>query len=456
MDLFKPQAATPKRDIFSVSRLNREVRGLLEANFPLIWLEGEISNFSVPSSGHWYFSLKDNKAQVRCAMFRNRNQRLRLRPKNGEKVLLRARISVYEPRGEYQLLAEHIEPAGQGDLQRRFEELKAKLKNEGLFDPVNKAQLPDLSLGGLKRIAVITSPSSAAVQDVISVLGRRYPLSEVVVYPVLVQGELAPREISQALQLANQRSDADIILLVRGGGSIEDLWAFNEEVVARAIADSQIPVICGVGHETDFSIADFVADRRAPTPSVAAEMVTPDQHELLTHARSLEANLHNEIAARIEGACKQLKHAQHRLQLQHPKQRLEQQAQRLDELSTRLQRSSLHRLCAFEQRFAQQQQALLRLSPERQLANKQQRLDNNQQRLQQAIAQQLNNKRQTLALASRALNVISPLQTLERGYAIALHAQSGIAIKSPSDTQQGDRLNIKLAEGQVSAIVESC
>lgn len=454
MDLFDQQPAVPKRDVFSVTRLNREVRGLLEGNFPLIWLEGEISNFSAPSSGHWYFSLKDSKAQVRCAMFRTRNQRVRLRPKNGEKVLVRARISVYEPRGEYQLLAEHIEPAGQGDLQRRFEELKAKLQNEGLFDPANKAELPDLSLGGLKRIAVITSPSSAAVQDVISVLGRRYPLSDVVVYPVLVQGDLAPRDISQALQQANKRNDADIILLVRGGGSIEDLWAFNEEIVARAIAVSQIPVISGVGHETDFTIADFVADRRAPTPSVAAEMVTPDQHELLTHARSLEANLHNEISTRIENASKQLKHIQHRLQLQHPKQQLEQQAQSLDELSMRLHRSTRHRLSALQQRFTQQQQALLRLSPELQLANKQQHLNNAQQRLQQAIHKQLNNKRQQLALVSRELNVISPLQTLERGYAIALHADSGIAIKSPSDTQQGDRLNIKLAQGQVSAIVE--
>ena len=454
MDLFGTPPTAHKRDIFSVTRLNREVRGLLEGSFPLIWLEGEISNFSAPGSGHWYFSLKDSKAQVRCAMFRNRNRCVQLRPKNGDKVLVRARISVYEPRGEYQLLAEHIEAAGQGDLQRRFEELKAQLNNEGLFDPASKHGLPDLSLGGIKRIAVITSPTSAAIQDVISVLGRRYPLSEVVIYPVLVQGDLAPREISQALKLANRRQDADIILLVRGGGSLEDLWAFNEEAVARAISDSQIPIISGVGHETDFTIADFVADRRAPTPSVAAEMVTPDQHELLTHVRSLEANLHNEIDSRIDAAAQHLTYIQRRLQLQHPKQRLEQQAQSLDELAMRLQRSTRHRLSALQQGFTRQQQALLRQSPDMQLANKQQQLRNSQQRLQQAMQKHLSNKRQKLALTSRELNVINPLQTLERGYAVALHADSGVAIKTPSDVKQGDRLNIKLAEGQVSAIVE--
>ena len=293
------------------------------------------------------------------------------------------------------------------------------------------------------------------MRDVLSVLQRRYPLSEALIFPVLVQGEQAAADIAHTLKVANQRADCDIILLVRGGGSLEDLWAFNEEVVARAIANSAIPVISGVGHETDFTIADFVADRRAPTPSVAAEMITPDQKELLSQIQSMEINMRDEIESRIEEAQNTLKHLQRRLQLQHPRQHLQQQSQRLDELQLRLQRSTQFSLSAFQHRFSRSQQALLRQRPDIQLANKKQTLINTQRRLEQAINNKLTSRHQQLALASRGLNAVSPLKTLERGYAIALHGETGKAIKSPQDVKQGDKLNIKLSEGQINAVVDS-
>ena len=255
----------PERTVYSVSELNQTIRGLLESEFPLIWVEGEISNLAQPSSGHMYFSLKDESAQVRCAMFRGRNQFLRFTPENGQKVVIRARVSLYEARGEFQLIAEHMEDAGAGALQRAFEELKARLAAEGLFDESLKQDIPELPT----RIGVITSPTGAAIRDVLSVLQRRFPAIPVLVYPVPVQGDGAAEKIVATLQLASKRKDCDVLLLVRGGGSLEDLWSFNEEIVARAIVASEIPVVCGVGHEVDFTIADFAADVRAPTPSAA-------------------------------------------------------------------------------------------------------------------------------------------------------------------------------------------
>lgn len=450
MDLFDPPQASPSRDVFSVSRLNREVRALLEGNFPLIWLEGEVSNFSRPASGHWYFSLKDDKAQVRCAMFRSRNIRLRQQPKNGDKVLIRARISVYEPRGEYQLLAEHIEPAGEGELQRRFEALKAQLQAEGLFDPALKQDLPAFP----HRIGIITSPSGAAIRDVLSVLRRRYPMGEALIYPVQVQGAPAPADIASTIRLADQRGDCDVLLLVRGGGSLEDLWAFNEEAVARAIAACATPLISGVGHETDFTIADFVADRRAPTPSVAAEMIAPDSAELLKQCQSLHNRLRDEIRYQLENHSKRAGHVLHRLQLQHPRRQLQQQSQRLDELSLRLQRATRVHSTHADTRLRQLQLRLMQNRPELLLERNQTRLVTLQQRLQRAANDQLNQQRQRLALASRSLNNVSPLQTLERGYAIALRASDGKAIKAPEEVNSGDKLNIRLARGQVITTVD--
>jgi len=266
---------TPDRDVYTVSRLNQTARQLLEQGLPRIWLEGELSNLSRPSSGHLYFTLKDSRAQIRGAMFRNRNQLLRFRPQEGMQMLVRCRISLYEPRGDYQLIAESMEEAGDGALQRAFEELKRKLDLEGLLRAEHKQPLPLLP----RRIGVVTSPSGAAIRDVLSVLKRRFPAIPVMVYPVPVQGKEAGREIAAMLHRAGERRECDVLILTRGGGSLEDLWAFNEEVVARAIHDCPVPVISAVGHEVDFTIADFVADQRAPTPSAAAELASPDQYE---------------------------------------------------------------------------------------------------------------------------------------------------------------------------------
>src|SRR5271168_2194274 len=280
-------SARPDRDIYSVSRLNREVRVLLERGFGGLWLEAEISNFARPSSGHWYFSLKDAAAQVRCCMFRQRNMLCGFAPLDGQKILVRARIGLYEPRGEYQLIIDHMEDAGLGALKRRFEELAAKLAAEGLFAPERKRPLPKLP----RRIGVITSPSGAAIHDILHVLARRLAAIPVLLYPVAVQGAAAAAEIVAALNLAGRRAECDVLILARGGGSLEDLWAFNDEALARAIAACPIPVVSGVGHEVDTTIADFAADVRAPTPSAAAEMVVPDGEEWLRNIRTLGLRL---------------------------------------------------------------------------------------------------------------------------------------------------------------------
>jgi len=279
-----PEQNSPSRDIYSITRLNREVRAVLEGSFPAIWVQGEISNLAQPSSGHMYFSLKDRSAQVRCAMFRGRNRLLKFVPENGMEVLARAVVSLYEGRGEFQLLIEELEPAGEGALQKAVADLKQRLFEEGLFNEEHKQSLPAYP----KTIGVVTSPTGAAIRDILTVLKRRYPAAAVIVYPVPVQGEGAAGIITKALETADRRAEADVLILARGGGSLEDLWSFNEEIVARAVYNLATPIVCGVGHEIDFTIADFVADKRAPTPSAAAEMVSPDQRELLSYIKLRE------------------------------------------------------------------------------------------------------------------------------------------------------------------------
>ena len=304
----------PEKKIFTISELNKGVRSILEKSFPMIWVEGEISNLACPASGHIYFSLKDSKAQVSCAMFKGRKQLLRFSPENGMKVLMRTRVSLYEPRGNFQLIAEHMEAAGDGALLRAFEELKARLAQEGLFDEHIKQAIPELP----KRIGVITSATGAAVRDVLSVLQRRFPAIPVLLYPVPVQGNQAAPAIVNTLKLANQRKDCDVLLLVRGGGSLEDLWAFNEEVVARAIQQSDIPLVSGIGHEVDYTIADFVADQRAATPSAAAELVSPDQETYLGQFIYFEQRLSQLILEKIKQQKQQLGWLKSRLNMQHP------------------------------------------------------------------------------------------------------------------------------------------
>src|ERR1700690_3977565 len=328
-------AARPDRDVYSVSRLNREVRVLLEGGFGSLWLEAEMSNLARPSSGHWYFSLKDATAQVRCCMFRQRNMLSAFAARDGQKVLVRARIGLYEPRGEYQLVIDHMEDSGLGALKRQFEELSAKLAAEGLCAAERKRPLPMIP----KRIGVITSPTGAAIRDILHVLARRFAAVPVLIYPVSVQGAAAAAEIVAAVRFAGRHAACDVLILARGGGSLEDLWAFNDETLARAIVASPIPVISGVGHEIDFTIADFAADVRAPTPSAAAEIAVPDGEEWLASLSRLALRLRRGLLRRLEAQRERLRWLIGRAALVSPSARLSQQTQRLDDLEQRMSRA---------------------------------------------------------------------------------------------------------------------
>ncbi len=394
-----PEAADGK-DIFSVSRLNREARELLEGGFPMIWVEGELSNLARPASGHLYFSLKDATAQVRCALFRNRNHALRFRPADGMQVLARARVSLYEARGDYQLIVEHVEEAGDGALRRAFEQLKQRLAAEGLFDSERKRELPALP----RRIGVVTSPTGAAIRDVLTILKRRFPAIPVRVYPVPVQGKAAAPEIARMIALASKRQECDVLILCRGGGSLEDLWAFNEEIVARALADCAIPVVTGIGHEIDITIADFVADLRAPTPSGAAEHVSPDGTEWLRRFGQLGAQICGRMREDLARRHERLTWLARRLQQQHPGQRLRQRAQRLDELELRLARA-------------------LRAGIER--------------------------RRMRYETLARTLDAVSPLATLGRGYAIVQRRADGAILRDAAGVSPGDEIQARLAKGRL-------
>jgi len=439
----------PRRNIFTVSKLNSNVRRLLEAELNLVWIEGELSNLAQPASGHIYFSLKDAKAQVSCAMFKGRKQLLRFKPENGQKVLVRAKVSLYEPRGNFQLIAEHMEEAGDGALQRAFEELKAKLASEGLFDEELKRPVPELP----ERIGVITSATGAAIRDVLSVLKRRFPAIPILVYPVPVQGDQAAPEIAQALQLASERQDCDVILLVRGGGSLEDLWAFNEEIVARAIVACNIPIISGVGHEVDFTIADFAADVRAPTPSAAAELISPDQDVYLQSFNWYQQRLQQLILNKIERHNEQLGWLQKRLNQQHPVNYLQQQAQKLDELEQKLYMAWQYLVKDQQYRLQNLLGRLLSASPKYAISSGQQRTSELTHRLELAAQSFFNYKKQQLASLSRTMHAISPLETLSRGYAITAN-ESGKNLTKSSQVKTGDTILTRLHQGQLVSRVE--
>jgi exodeoxyribonuclease VII large subunit len=444
-----PSPARPERDIYSVSRLNREVRVLLERGFGSLWLEAEISNFSRPSSGHWYFSLKDAAAQVRCAMFRQRNMLCSFAARDGQKVLVRARIGLYEPRGEYQLIVDHMEDAGLGALQRQFEELSAKLSREGLFATQRKRPLPSLP----RRIGIITSPTGAAVRDILHVLARRFPAAAVLIHPVPVQGAQAAGEIIAALKTAARRAECDVLILARGGGSLEDLWAFNDEGLARAIVASPIPVITGIGHEIDFTIADFAADVRAPTPSAAAELVVPDAQEWLDSFIQLGARLGRGMRRRLEEHGKRLRWLTGRAAVVGPTARLGAQAQRLDELEQSLLRAMRRRLQEQGERLRWLTGRAALVSPIARLAQQLLRLQNLQQQLHRAWRLALNSKREKLLPLVRTLNAVSPLATLDRGYAI-VSIVGGNILRNAADAKPGATLEARLAQGVVRAKVE--
>ncbi|GAB4290328.1 MAG: exodeoxyribonuclease VII large subunit [Thiohalomonadaceae bacterium] len=442
-----PPADTPNRDIYTVSRLNAEARAVLEGSFPLLWVEGEISNLARPASGHWYFSLKDSAAQVRCAMFRQRNQLLRFKPQDGMHVLIRARLSLYEGRGEFQLIVEHMEEAGSGALQRAFEMLKLRLQNEGLFDAARKRPLPRLP----RCIGVVTSPTGAAIRDILTVLARRFPSIPVVIYPVPVQGSGAGEQIAAAIRRAGERAECDVLIVGRGGGSLEDLWAFNEEVVARAIHASPLPIVSAVGHEIDFTIADFVADRRAPTPSAAAELLSPDREEMRTQLLRQRIRLARSFQRQMRHKRERLAALQKRLK--HPGRRLQEIAQRLDEMEQRLSRASRHLLRHAGSRLAALHARLERHTPLYRVQALQTRHNELQRRLHRAAAQHLERLNRRLAQAAHTLDAVSPLATLGRGYAIVTSAD-GSVLRAAAQTAPGAQVQARLGQGRLLCRVE--
>lgn len=427
-------------EIYTVSRLNAEVRLTLELQFRQLWLCGEISNFVAASSGHWYFSLKDTAAQVKVAMFKQANRNAAFMPRNGQQVLIRARISVYEPRGEYQLLVDFIEPAGDGLLRQQYEMLKAKLTAEGLLAPERKKPLPSQ----VRRIGVITSPTGAAVRDILTVLARRAPALEVIIYPALVQGAQAAQDLQAALSHAIRRNEVDVLIIGRGGGSLEDLYCFNDEALARQIAYCPLPIVSAVGHEIDFTIADFVADVRAATPSAAAELVSPDQQHQLTQLLQLHQRLQRGIRQQLGQQAQWFLQQHSKLQLLHPKRRLEQQQQRLDELQLRLQRAGQQQIERKQQQLRQQQQALLQRAPRTGEWFQHSKMLN--ERLQLAMQQQLQQQVQQWQQQSALLHQVSPLATLNRGYSLSFNAGNQL-VKSVQQVQVGDTLTVRFADG---------
>jgi exodeoxyribonuclease VII large subunit len=412
----------------TVSQLNRQVKSLLENGIARLWVEGELSNIARPASGHVYFSLKDNSAQVRCAYFRQRQRGPTLGLKNGDQVLAFGRVSIYEPRGDYQLIVEQVEPAGEGALKRQFEVLKKKLAADGLFDEDRKQALPDLP----SRIGVITSPSGAAIRDVLTILRRRFPSIPVVIYPAAVQGDAAPGELIAALGSAVRRNECDVLIIGRGGGSLEDLWAFNDEALARAIAACPIPVVSAVGHEVDFTIADFVADVRAPTPSGAAELVVPDRGDWLRAINALAVRVARLGQRAVEDRGQALDWLARRLVQTSPRRNLERQHERLTQLRRRMCQAISHDMNA-----------------------RQPLLAGLRQRLHGAGIRAVADSQHRLQLAVRGLNAVSPLATLERGYAIIEDVATGKVILNSADATVGHDIRARLASGELKATIKS-
>lgn len=438
------------RDIWTVSRLTREARAVLEGSFPLLWVKGEISNLSQPASGHLYFSLKDPAAQVRCAMFRNKRLLLGFRPANGQQVLARVRVSLYEGRGDFQLVVEHLEQAGEGALRLEFERLKRKLAAEGLFDPASKRPLPAFP----RQVGLITSPTGAAVRDLISVFGRRFPALPLVIYPAQVQGEGATAELLAMLALANRRAECDVLILARGGGSLEDFQAFNDEILARAIRASAIPVVTGIGHEIDFTLADLAADQRGATPSAAAELVSPSLPHLQQRLIALEQRLRQAQGRYLEGLSYRCQTASHRLHRQHPLAELERRQQRTDDLERRLGEALRRRLDGLHRRRDQAGSRLLHLNPVTRLAVLRQRLTALDDRLRQAPSRQLALRREHLAGLALTLDALSPLGTLARGYAILRRGDTGELIRDASQVAVGELIAARLGWGNLTARIE--
>ena len=435
--------------IFTVSRLNQTVRLLLEQEMGQVWISGEISNFTQPSSGHWYFTLKDDTAQVRCAMFRNSNRRVTFRPQHGQQVLVRANITLYEPRGDYQIIVESMQPAGEGLLQQKYEQLKAKLSAEGLFDQQYKQPLP----APAHCVGVVTSKTGAALHDILHVLKRRDPSLPVIIYPTAVQGDDAPGQIVRAIELANARRECDVLIVGRGGGSLEDLWSFNDERVARAIFASAIPVVSAVGHETDVTIADFVADLRAPTPSAAAEVVSRNQLELLRQLQNGQQRLEMAMDYFLAERTRRFTQLQHRLHQQHPQLRLARQQTVLERLRQRMNvalEGQLKRATLRQQRVAQR---LNQQNPQPKIYRAQTRIQQLEYRLAENLRARLSSTRERFGNAVTHLEAVSPLSTLARGYSVTT-ATDGKVLKQTKQVKAGDVLTTRLSDGWVESEVK--
>ena len=436
-------------NIISVSELNKKAKLLLEKGIPKLWIEGEISNLAKPASGHMYFSLKDEISQIRCAWFKQRQLQNTLNIANGAKMLALGKIGLYEPRGEYQFIVEKMEIAGEGDLKRKYEDLKKKLAGEGIFSEENKLELPDLP----KKIGVITSPSGAAVRDILTILKRRFPIIPVTIFPVAVQGEQAAPQIQNALKKANLRADCELLILARGGGSLEDLWAFNEEIVARAIFHSEIPIISAIGHETDVTISDFAADMRAPTPSGAAEIAVPDQQDWMKSIDNMSDKIITIITQQINSKSQLSDWIIKRLSQSSPKMTVKRQIEKSNNLRKMLSISILQNLTKQDKNIHQLKSKLNEVSPRLKIHGQLSRIKELNQKIVSCSDHFLGGLNNRMKLASKTLNSVSPLRTLDRGYAIARDAKTKNVIMSADTVEIENDIEVRLAKGEIKVKV---
>jgi exodeoxyribonuclease VII large subunit len=434
--------------ILQVSELTKKVKFMLESELNTVWLCGEISNFVAASSGHWYLSLKDSKSQVRCAMFKGNNRRVKLAgssvPRNGQQVLVRAKVSLYEPRGDFQLIIEMMEDAGEGLLRQQFEQLKSKLNAQGLFGQQFKQEIPR----NIKTVGIVTSPTGAAVKDIISVLQRRNPAMTVVIYPALVQGQHAKDDIVNAIDLANQREECQVLIVGRGGGSLEDLWSFNEEDVVNAIFHSRIPIISAVGHEIDTTLSDLVADLRAPTPSAAAELVSQDNNELQSRLVELSKRAQHLFIQKIKTESLTLQTFIHRLTQVHPERKLQLYQQKSDELNIRLDKAIQRELERFRSTPEKLAQALQHCDPTKQILLNKNQISQLDARLKRGLQRLVKTKTEQFVSVIEQLNIVSPLATIARGYSVSRNSK-GQVIRSISQVDEGEKLTIQVNDGRV-------
>ena len=437
------------QEIISVSEINKRAKSILEENFPFVWIQGEVSNFFSAASGHWYFSLKDESSEIRCAMFTNKNHHITFEPKDGDHLVLNGTLSIFEGRGQYQIIVEHIELAGEGALLKAFEELKKKLQLEGLFDDSVKRQLPAYP----KNIAVVTSPDGAVIQDIINVLDRRSPFLDLTVVPTLVQGEKAAPLICDALNKVGKLKKVDVVILARGGGSIEDLWAFNNEEVARAIVNCPTPIISAVGHETDFTISDFVSDLRAPTPSIAAEIISQPYSELIETLEGYQNYISRSVISQIDLQRTQITNLIKRIR--HPGDKLREISQKLDYVETALIQNINQEISFKKNGLNLKDLSLQQNSPQNKIKEAKVYLQNASKDLLKALKLEIERKSTVLAEIVATLQAVSPLSVLSRGYSIISTEPDGKILSSSNQVEIGQTISAILSKGSIKAEIKS-